>query len=80
MKKVIAFTVLGFTTLSFLIGIFFVRSMEMKGKALLAEADQTRQILIYIMASEEALKEGRINQFICTPTEANIPILEAGKR
>ena len=86
----------------------------MRGKALLAEAAQTRQILIetakaekeaaveraeaikiigdiakkypeyrnqeYIMAFGEALKEGRINQIIYVPTEANIPILEAGKR
>lgn len=124
MKQVIAFTVLGFAALCFLIGISFatsisyryyqVWSMEMRGKALLAEAAQTRQILIetakaekeaaveraeairiigdiakkypeyrnqeYIMAFGEALKEGRINQIIYVPTEANIPILEAGKR
>lgn len=124
MRQVIAFTVLGFTALCFLIGISFatsisyryyqVWSMEMRGKALLAEAAQTRQILIetakaekeaaveraeaikiigdiakkypeyrnqeYIMAFGEALKEGRIHQIIYVPTEANIPILEAGKR
>lgn len=34
----------------------------------------------YIMSFGEALKEGKINQIIYVPTEANIPILEAGKR
>lgn len=34
----------------------------------------------YIGAFAEALKEGRIQQIIYVPTEASIPILEAGKR
>lgn len=28
----------------------------------------------------EALKEGKINQIIYVPTEANVPLMEAGKR
>lgn len=34
----------------------------------------------FIMAFAEALKEGRISQIMYIPTEANIPITEAGKR
>lgn len=34
----------------------------------------------YIGAFAEALKDGKINQIIYVPTEASIPILEAGKR
>jgi hypothetical protein len=34
----------------------------------------------FIGAFAEALREGRINQIIYVPTEAQIPILEAGKR
>lgn len=34
----------------------------------------------FIGAFAEALKEGKINQIIYVPTEANIPVLEAGKR
>lgn len=34
----------------------------------------------FIGAFAEALKEGKINQVIYVPTEANIPILEAGQR
>lgn len=34
----------------------------------------------FIGAFAEALKEGKIAQIIYVPTEANIPILEAGKR
>jgi len=91
-----------------------VWSMEMKGKALLAEATQSRQIQIeqakaekeasiftaeaiavvgeatkqypeyrqqiYIQAFAEALSAGTISQIMYIPTEAGIPILEAGKR
>ena len=91
-----------------------VWSMEMRGKALLAEATQSRQIQIeqakaekeasiytaeaiavvgeatkqypeyrqqiYIQAFAEALSNGTINQIMYIPTEAGIPILEAGKR
>ena len=34
----------------------------------------------FIGAFAEALREGRINQIIYVPTEAQIPILEAGRR
>lgn len=34
----------------------------------------------FIGAFAEAIKEGRINQIIYVPTEANIPITEAGRR
>lgn len=34
----------------------------------------------FIGAFAEALKDGKINQIIYVPTEANIPVLEAGKR
>lgn len=34
----------------------------------------------FIQAFGEALREGRINQIIYVPTEANIPVMEAGKR
>ena len=91
-----------------------VWQQEMSGKARLAEATQSRQILIeqaraekeaavlqaeaikimgeaaqkypeyrqqeFIGAFGEALKAGNISQIIYVPTEANIPIMEAGKR
>ena len=93
---------------------YSVWQQEMAGKARLAEATQSRQILIeqaraekeaavlqaeaikimgeaaqkypeyrkqeFIGAFGEALKAGTISQIIYVPTEANIPILEAGKR
>ncbi|TJZ53280.1 hypothetical protein FAZ15_18160 [Sphingobacterium olei] len=93
---------------------YSVWQQEMAGKARLAEATQSRQILIeqaraekeaallqaeaikimgeaaqkypeyrkqeFIGAFGEALKQGKINQIIYVPTEANIPVLEAGKR
>ena len=34
----------------------------------------------FIGAFGEALREGNINQIVYVPTEANIPLLEAGKR
>tara|TARA_B100000959_G_C14927359_1_gene602051 strand:- start:1232 stop:1618 length:387 start_codon:yes stop_codon:yes gene_type:complete len=34
----------------------------------------------FLGAFAEALQEGRIHQIIYVPTEANIPIMEAGKR
>lgn len=34
----------------------------------------------FIGAFGEALREGNINQIVYVPTEANIPVLEAGKR
>lgn len=93
---------------------YSVWQQEMAGKARLAEATQSRQILIeqaraekeaailqaeaikimgeaaqkypeyrkqeFIGAFGEALKAGKISQIIYVPTEANIPILEAGKQ
>ncbi len=91
-----------------------VWAMDMEGKAVLAKAEQTRQVQIaqahgeleasklraeaisvvgkaakdfpeyrnqeFIGAFSEALKEGKIQQIMYVPTEANIPITEAGKR
>ena len=34
----------------------------------------------FVGAFGEALREGKINQIIYVPTEANVPVLEAGKR
>jgi len=101
-------------SLMFGLPMYGVWQQEMSGKADLAKADQTRQILVtqaraeleaakeraaaieimgeaahkypeyrnqeFIGAFAEALKEGKISQIIYVPTEANIPILEAGKR
>ena len=92
---------------------YSVWSMEMQGKARLAEATQSRQIQVeqargeveaakmraeaisivgkaakdfpeyrtqeFLGAFAEALKEGNINQIMYVPTEANIPITEAGR-
>lgn len=108
---VVAITVI--VGLMFGIPRYSVWQQEMSGKARLAEATQSRQILIeqaraereaavlqaeaikimgeaaqkypeyrqqeFIGAFGEALKAGRINQIIYVPTEANIPILEAGR-
>jgi hypothetical protein len=94
--------------------VYDVWSMEMQGKARLAEASQSRQIQVeqaraekesatlradaiaivgqaakdfpeyrqqeYIGAFAEALKEGTMSQIVYIPTEAGMPILEAGKR
>jgi len=91
-----------------------VWQQEMSGKARLAEATQSRRILIeqaqaekeaavlqaeaikimgeaaqkypeyrqqeFIGAFGEALKSGTISQIIYVPTEANIPIMEAGRK
>ncbi len=88
-----------------------VWSMEMQGKARLAEASQSRQIQVeqakgeyeasimrakaiavvgkaakdypqyrtqeFIGAFGEALREGKINQIMYVPTEANIPVTES---
>lgn len=91
-----------------------VWSQEMRGKAALAEATQSKMIQIeqaraelesaqlraeaikiigqtakeypeyreqeFIGAFGEALREGKMDQIIYVPTEANLPVLEAGKR
>ena len=106
------------TLILFLSAIAFrhynVWSMEMQGKAKLAEATQSRQIQIeqakaeleaskmraqaiqimgeaaqkypeyrqqeFMASFGEALREGKMSQIIYVPTEANIPLMEAGKR
>lgn len=94
--------------------VYSVWQQEYSGRATLAKAEQTRQVIVtqanaereaakaraeaiaimgeaahkypeyrnqeFIGAFAEALKEGKINQIIYVPTEANIPVLEAGKR
>lgn len=101
---------------SMMIGMPFYKvwSQEMRGKAALAEATQSKMIQIetaraelesaelrakaikivgqtakdfpeyrqqeFIGAFGEALREGKIEQIIYVPTEANLPILEAGQR
>lgn len=100
--------------LMFGLPLYNVWQQGLSGQAMLARADQTRQITItqakaeeaaaehrakaiaimgemakkypeyrqqeFIGAFAEAMHNGRINQIIYVPTEAGIPILEAGKR
>lgn len=102
------------TALMFGLPVYSVWQQEYSGRAMLAKAEQTRQVIVtqakaereaaqaraeaiaimgeaahkypeyrsqeFIGAFAEALKDGTINQIIYVPTEANIPILEAGKR
>lgn len=113
---VIAFTLVTVAFVAMLVVMPFYRvwSQEMRGKAALAEATQSKMIQIeqaraekesallrseaiaimgktakkypeyreqeFIGAFGEALREGTINQIIYVPTEANLPVLEAGKR
>lgn len=116
MKHILGFsgiTLVVVIALMFGLPLYRVWQQEMAGKARLAEATQSRQILIeqaraekeaaalqaeairimgkaaqeypeyrqqeFIGAFGEALKAGKINQIIYVPTEANIPIMEAGK-
>ena len=119
MLKVSEMILMGLVTILLIIGgvvgvrYYNVWSMEMQGKARLAEATQSRQIQVeqargeveaakmraeaiaivgqatkefpeyrqqeFIGAFAEALKEGNINQIMYVPTEANIPITEAGR-
>lgn len=94
--------------------VYSVWQQEYSGRAMLAKAEQTRQVIVtqaraereaaqsraeaiaimgeaaqkypeyrsqeFIGAFAEALKDGTISQIIYVPTEANIPIMEAGKR
>lgn len=118
--KILGVVGAGVLGIALILGLMFglpryrVWQQEMAGKARLAEATQSRQILIeqaraekdaailqaeaikimgeaaqkypeyrkqeFIGAFGEALKAGTIDQIIYVPTEANIPILEAGKR
>ena len=115
---IILITGIVLTLILFLSAIAFrhynVWSMEMQGKAKLAEATQSRQIQIeqakaeleaskmraqaiqimgeaaqkypeyrqqeFMASFGEALREGKMSQIIYVPTEANIPLMEAGKR
>ncbi|SUJ02633.1 Uncharacterised protein [Sphingobacterium spiritivorum] len=118
--KIQGLVLLAVVAIAVVVGLMFglprysVWQQEMAGKARLAEATQSRQILIeqaraekeaavlqaeaikimgeaaqkypeyrkqeFIGAFGEALKAGTISQIIYVPTEANIPLLEAGKR
>ncbi|EEI89849.1 hypothetical protein HMPREF0765_4542 [Sphingobacterium spiritivorum ATCC 33300] len=118
--KIQGLVLLAVVAIVVIVGLMFglprysVWQQEMAGKARLAEATQSRQILIeqaraekeaavlqaeaikimgeaaqkypeyrkqeFIGAFGEALKAGTISQIIYVPTEANIPLLEAGKR
>jgi regulator of protease activity HflC (stomatin/prohibitin superfamily) len=94
--------------------IYRVWAAEYNGRAILVQAEQTRQVLItqanaereaavaraeaieivgraaqdfpeyrqqeFLGAFAEALKDGKMNQIIYVPTEANIPLMEAGRR
>jgi regulator of protease activity HflC (stomatin/prohibitin superfamily) len=94
--------------------IYRVWAAEYNGRAILVQAEQTRQVLItqavaereaalarseaiqivgqaaqdfpeyryqeFLGAFAEALKDGKVNQIIYVPTEANIPLMEAGRR
>lgn len=119
MLKVREIILIGLVSVLLIIGsvvgirYYNVWSMEMQGKARLAEATQSRQIQVeqargeveaakmraeaiaivgqatkefpeyrqqeFVGAFAEALKEGNINQIMYVPTEANIPITEAGR-
>lgn len=52
-------------------------AIEVVGKAAKAYPEYRQQE--YIAAFGEALKEGKMEQIIYVPTEANIPIMEAGR-
>jgi hypothetical protein len=109
-----------FLFLGFVVGVmvgvpkYRVWAAEYNGRAVLVQAEQTRQVLItqanaereaavaraeaiqivgkaaqdfpeyrqqeFLGAFAEALKEGKMNQVIYVPTEANIPLMEAGRR
>ena len=120
-ESVTKLTIIGIITALILVFIIMagypfykVWSQEMRGKAALAEATQSKMIQIeqaraelesaqlraeaikiigqtakeypeyreqeFIGAFGEALREGKIEQIIYVPTEANLPVLEAGKR
>lgn len=108
----ITITIVAIIGLMFGLPIYGVWQQEYAGRAALAKASQTRQVLItqaqaereaataraeaisimgeaakkypeyrqqeFIGAFAEALREGNISQIMYVPTEANIPITEAG--
>ncbi|MET4693614.1 hypothetical protein [Endozoicomonas lisbonensis] len=62
-----------------------VEAAELRAKAIEIMGEAAKNYPEYRLqefmgAFAEALKEGNIQQIIYVPTEANIPILEAGKR
>lgn len=111
---IVSIVLIAFTYTSFVKPYLRVWQQEQEGKAVLARANQERQILItqavaekeaakeraeairiigkaakeypeyrqqeFIGAFGEAMNSGKINQIIYVPTEANVPITEAGKR
>jgi len=115
-KSIIALIIIAVVVifgLMFGLPVYSVWQQEMSGKARLAEATHSRQILVeqaraekeaavlqadaikimgeaaqkypeyrkqeFIGAFGEALKAGTISQIIYVPTEASIPIVEAGR-
>ena len=62
-----------------------VEAAELRAKAIKIMGEAAKNYPEYRLqefmgAFAEALKEGNIQQIIYVPTEANIPVLEAGKR
>ena len=62
-----------------------VEAAELRAKAIEIMGEAAKNYPEYRLqefmgAFAEALKEGNIQQIIYVPTEANIPVLEAGKR
>ena len=53
-------------------------AIEIVGKA--AKAYPEYRYQEFLGAFAEALKDGKMNQVVYVPTEANVPIMEAGKR
>jgi hypothetical protein len=94
--------------------LYRVWAADYNGRAVLVQAEQTRQVLVtqanaereaavaraeaiaivgraaqefpeyrqqeFLGAFAEALKDGKMNQIIYVPTEANVPLMEAGRR
>lgn len=54
------------------------RAIEIMGEAAKKYPEYRQQE--FMQAFGEALREGNVSQIIYVPTEANLPILEAGKR
>lgn len=58
--------------------IMQAEAIEIMGKAAQQYPEYRHQE--FISAFGQALRDGTINQIIYVPTEANIPVMEAGKR
>ena len=114
--SVLAVLIMGGMLVGAMLGmpLYRVWAAEYNGRAVLVQAEQTRQVLItqanaereaavaraeaieivgraaqdfpeyrqqeFLGAFAEALKDGKMNQIIYVPTEANIPLMEAGRR